>query len=234
MTAMIPARPCPWSTLIEDHLPLVEEALRRLGRRLPSHVDRDDLAGAGRVALVQAARQFDPERGTFAAFASRRLAGAMLDELRRSDWASRSVRQEGRRHRAGAEALSARMGRTPTRAEIADVVGTTSDDLRRHEAEAHRATVGSLEAMVEKLGEPVGDAAGPGDALLELERRERLREAVAALPGRTAYALRGRYLEERPIRDLAGDLGVSESRVSQMCSAGLASLRASLEPYLAG
>ena len=223
-----------WSALAEDHLVLVDETLRRLQRRLPLHVDRDDLAGAGRVALVQAARQYDPDRGPFAAFAARRLNGAMLDELRRSDWASRSVRHGGRRREAGVAELSARLGRTPTRAEVADAVGLTAEELRRHDADAFRAAVTSLEAVTEHGGDPVRDDTTPGDALLTSERDSYLHDAIASLPPRVRLAVLGRYFEERPVREIAEELGVSESRVSQLCGEGVVALRTALASYLHG
>lgn len=223
-----------WPDLAEEHLALVDEALRRLQRRLPSHVDRDDLAGAGRVALVQAARQYDPDLGPFPPFAVRRLSGAMLDELRREDWATRSVRREGRRRRAGVEELSARLGRTPSREEVAEAVGVSAAALSRHEADTLQAVITSLEVLLEAGGEPVGEDAAPVDAVLAVERSAQLHEAITTLPPRTRHAVRGRYLDERPLRDLAVELGVTESRVSQLCSEGVAALRAALSRYLDG
>ena len=225
------AAPSP-ADLVEEHLDLVDEAVRRIGRRLPAHVDRDDLVGAGHVALVQAAGHYDPDRGPFAAFAARRLSGAMLDELRRGDWATRAVRHESRRHRAGVEELSARLGRTPTRAEVASEVGLTRTELARHEADHAQGSVASLEALLELGTDPQGAATAPVDALLETERRTLVRRALAALPPRTCTAVTGRYFEERSMRDLADELGVSESRVSQLCTQGVATVRATLAPYL--
>ena len=220
--------------LVEEHLPMVDVEVRRLARRLPPHVDREDLASAGRVALVQAARQYDPQRGSFGAFAARRLYGAMLDELRRGDWATRSVRQDGRRHAASADALAATLGRTPTRDELASAAGVSAEHLHRREAEAWRSRVASLEVLLEMDGaDPVGHGDSPVAGLLDDERRAYLTRALDALPPRTRTAVVGRYLAERPLRDIATELGVSDSRASQLCTEGVTALRAAMSGYLA-
>src|SRR3954447_10376764 len=105
--------------VVKAHMPLVGHLVREMLARVPAHVNRDDLLSAGYAALVAAARGFDDARGVpFARFAAARVRGALLDELRGLDWASRSVRQRARRTDAARQELTARLGRTPTVQEV--------------------------------------------------------------------------------------------------------------------
>ena len=222
--------------LVREHLGVVADLVVQVGRRLPRHVDRDDLYGAGAAALVDAGRTFDARQGVeFPAFAARRIRGAMLDELRRSDWAARSVRTRHRRRAGAVEALQATLGRTPTAAEVAAALRITLDDLRRIESDTARGTLDSLQDLgrtgVPEL--PAGTAT-PADVLVEREVLGYLRDAVDGLPERERHAVAGYYLHERPLRELATELGVTESRVSQLHRRGLALLRERLMPYLLG
>src|ERR687888_473865 len=110
----------PRHELITEHLPLVGHLVRELMHRLPAHVNRDDLVSAGTVALVLSARSFDPSRGVpFARFAAIRIRGALTDELRTMDWASRAVRSRAREVESTRAELAARLARSPARQEIA-------------------------------------------------------------------------------------------------------------------
>src|SRR6476660_3245461 len=109
--------------LVREHLPLVQYVVSEVAHRVPSHVSRSDLVSAGMLGLAQAARTFDPSRGiAFDRFASTRIRGALLDELRGRDWASRSVRSRARGLQATQEELTSKLGRTPTPEEIAELL----------------------------------------------------------------------------------------------------------------
>lgn len=220
--------------LAAEHLGLVQDALHQVARRLPAHVDRDDLAGAGSVALVHAARLFDPARDVeFPAFAAKRVRGAMLDELRRWDWAARSVRPTARRRAGAVEGLQGRLNREPTAAEIATELGVSIDHLRRGMSDSTRATVASLQNLTaEDSGHMPVAATTPADVLVQREGGAYLRDAVDTLPDRERHAVVGHYLDGRPMRELARELGVSESRVSQLCKLGLTRLHDGLAPYV--
>src|SRR3954449_9069546 len=110
--------------LVRDHLALVHYAVSEMATKVPRHVSRDDLVSAGMAGLAQAARSFDPSRGiTFDRYASSRIRGSLLDELRDRDWASRSVRSKARKVTAASEELTARLGRLPTNGEVATHLG---------------------------------------------------------------------------------------------------------------
>src|SRR6201991_3936367 len=111
-------------TLIRENMALVGHMVREMLFKVPAHVHRDDLASAGYAALVTAAQAFDAERGIpFARFAAVRVRGALLDELRGMDGASRSVRARARRADVARQELTAKLGRTPTPAELAELLG---------------------------------------------------------------------------------------------------------------
>ena len=110
--------------LIVDHMPIVGYQVSEMIRRVPAHVQRDELAAAGSLALVQAARSFDPERGVpFARYASVRVRGAIVDELRGMDWATRGARRRARELTDLTDQLTNNLGRRPTREELADAMG---------------------------------------------------------------------------------------------------------------
>jgi RNA polymerase sigma factor for flagellar operon FliA len=223
--------------LVKDHLPLVGYLVAEAASKLPGHVSRDDLTSAGMMALAQAARGFDATRGVpFARYASMRIRGGIIDELRGHDWASRSVRIKARQRGAAEEALAAVLGRHPTQRELADHLGVSIDDLATVEGDVHRSVVlslqgfsdaGTLEGML-----PHQDP-GPEESLLNRERESYLINAVAALPERLRIVVQGYFFDERPMAEIASELGVTESRISQMRAEGLALLKDGMNAMLA-
>lgn len=221
--------------LVDDHLPLVRQAVNDLSRRLPQHVRRDDLLSAAMLGLAQAARSFDPERGiAFERHASNRIRGALLDELRDADWASRSVRSRARRMQRTADELALELGHEPTRAQLAAQLGLDTQALHRLTDDVHRATVLNYDSIVEQGGEDLLPTGGepPEAVLLDRERRAYLVDAVLALPERLRQVVTGYFFEERPMHRIADELGVTESRVSQLRSEALALIRDGLNANL--
>jgi RNA polymerase sigma factor for flagellar operon FliA len=234
-TAAGPATARDLDDLVREHLPLVGHLVRELLYRIPSHVNRDDLVSAGMTALVTAARGFDPSRGTpFGRFAAARIRGALLDELRGLDWASRSVRVRARRLEAAEQELTGVLGRTPTSAELAGALGVSVEEVGAVEEDVQRAVVLSLQGFTAGAGEDLvtDNNRGPEDLLLHRERLGYLADAVAALPERLRFVINGWFLEERPMAELAAELGVTESRVSQLRAEALTLLRDGLNAQL--
>jgi RNA polymerase sigma factor FliA len=223
--------------LVSAHLPLVSYLVTELVGRLPAHVRRDDLSSAGLAALAHAARGYDPGRGVpFGRFAATRIRGALVDELRSHDWASRSVRATARRRDGAVEQLTAALDRTPTRQELADHMGVAVSRLDTVDEDLHRAVVLSLQGFTDTTAveELVTERApGPEQTLLAREEVGYLRDAVAALPDRLRTVVVRYFLEERPMAEAAAELGVSESRVSQMRAEALALLRDGMNSQLA-
>jgi RNA polymerase sigma factor for flagellar operon FliA len=219
---------------IEDHLPLVRHIVFQVAVHFPRHVDREELARAGALGLVEAAHRFDDARGVpFNRFAAQRIRGAILDAVRSADWAPRSVRTIARTIDQAGSQLTSDLGRGPTQDELATAVHVTPEELARLQGKISR-------SMVLALDHPVGDGAEEvvtlGDTICldepdlseSLERRELhayLRDAVGHLPERHRLVVVGYFLEGRTSLDLAELLGVTESRISQMRSEALAMLK---------
>jgi RNA polymerase sigma factor for flagellar operon FliA len=221
--------------IVQDHMPLVGHLVREMLARVPAHVNRDDLTSAGYAALVHAARGFDASRGVpFARFAAARIRGALLDELRGLDWASRSVRQRARRTDSTRQELTAELGRTPTLAEVAERMGCTVEDITTGDDDVHRAVVFSLQGFATAAADDMvtEPSAGPEEMLIRRERLGYLRHAVDALPERLRVVVQGYFFEERPMARIADELGVTESRVSQLRAEALALLRDGLNTHL--
>ncbi|MBM6401474.1 sigma-70 family RNA polymerase sigma factor [Phycicoccus sonneratiae] len=215
--------------LCRDHLPIVGYEVRSLSARLPSHVAVDDLTSAGMHALAAAAASFDPERGVpFGRYAATRIKGALLDELRSMDWATRSVRTRAREHDAARGVLTAELGREPADRELADRMGLSVEEVREVSHAVHRSTVVRIDSLVDA---GVGDTVlprvdrTPEDVVVDNEREVYLTAAVESLPERLRTVVRAVFFEDRLLKDVAEELGVTESRVSQLRSEALVMLR---------
>jgi len=226
--------------LAVEHVPLVAHLVRETMARVPSYMDRNDLHSAGLLALVQAARSYDPTRGVpFGSYASTRVRGALVDELRSVDWASRSVRRKAREIEAARARLAAVLGEFPDDAAVAAALDLRREDVVRTDSEVARAQVLPLDAgpdagFTEQLA---GRDAGPEEIALRTERTHYLADAIEELPERLRHVVRGYFLDQRPMAELAAELGVTESRISQLRAEALVLLRDALanafEPHLA-
>jgi RNA polymerase sigma factor FliA len=222
-------------TLIRDNMPLVGHMVREMLFKVPPHVHRDDLASAGYAALVTAARSFDPQRGIpFGRFAASRVRGALLDELRGMDWATRSVRARARRADVARQELTAKLGRTPTAEELAELLGVGVAELAGTEDDVQRAAVLSLQGFTAGAAEDLvtESSMNPEELLLHRERIGYLHDAVAVLPERLRFVVEASFLQERPLSEVAAELQVTESRVSQLRTEALALLRDGLSTHM--
>lgn len=224
--------------LIEENLPLVGYHVSEMIRRVPAHVQRDELAAAGSLALVQAARGFKPELGVpFARYAAVRIRGAIVDELRGMDWASRGARHRARRLTELTDQLTASLGRAPRPEELADSMGVDLADVRATRDDAQRRVV-SLDAETTGAVTSLSDErAGPEERLVVDERLRYLAAAVRELPEKLRVVVEGVFFQDRPVVEIAAELGVTQSRISQLRTQALQLLKdamnAALEPELA-
>jgi RNA polymerase sigma factor FliA len=222
--------------LVRQHLPLVHHVVTDMVGRVPRHIPRDELTSAALFGLLQAARAYDPGRGvSFDRYARRRMQGALLDDLRSRDWASRAVRAQARKLRSVTDDLTVTLGRMPTPIEAGAAAGLSANAVNRLHDDVHRATVLNYDSVFRDSEDSDAlSAAGadPGEMILRRERRAYLRDAVAALPERLRVVVVGCFFEERPMHDLARELGVTESRVSQMKAEALDLLREGLDATL--
>ncbi|MFW3170454.1 sigma-70 family RNA polymerase sigma factor [Geodermatophilus sp. CPCC 206100] len=226
--------------LVTEHLPLAAFAVNAVAARisLPSHVSREDLLSCAKVALVEVARRFDPSAGaSFATYALARLQGAVLDELRSGDWASRSVRAAARRTDAAADALAMSLGRPPTREELATSLGMARSALDTLQVDVHRAVMVSIDADTGPDGSSLDlpdTGESPERAVLRSERSRCLQEAIRALPDRLDEVVERNFFGGESLTDIAADLGVTLSRVSQMRARALTLLHAAMSEVWEG
>jgi RNA polymerase sigma factor FliA len=221
--------------LVTSHMQLVSHIVRESMGRLPGHVNRDDLTSAGLTALVQAARSYDETRGVpFTRYAATRIRGAIIDELRGIDWASRSVRRRARELDETRSRLAGRLGRTPSDAEVAEAAGVTVEEVAANADDVSRASVMSLQGFGDT---PIDDvlptrSPSPEEKVEQNERIGYLVDSVALLPERLRVVVEGYFFAERPMAEIAAELGVSESRVSQMRAEALVLLKDAMNSAL--
>jgi RNA polymerase sigma factor for flagellar operon FliA len=219
---------------VEQHLVLVKRIAHHLAARLPASVELDDLMQAGLMGLIEAAGNFDASRGaSFDTYAGIRIRGAMLDEVRKSDWTPRSVHQ---RHRQIVEAIQRVEAATGAAAEDADVareLGISLNDYHEVLRDAASCRLFSLEQPFTTLQEPLEVPAegepGPEERAQTTEMRGRLADAIRGLPEREQLVLSLYYHQELNLKEIGTVLDVTESRVSQIHSQALLRLRARLQ-----
>src|SRR3954453_22391697 len=210
------------NALVVENLPLVGYLVSALCSRA-THLSRDDLASAGSVALVQAADAYDATTGVpFGAYARTRIVGALADELRATDWATRGARKRIKETLAVQESLSSSLGRAPSVDEIANALGVDRETAAAGLADASR-TVAGLDETIEPL--LISDTMGPADSLLADEQTAYVRAAVAALPDRMRSIVEAIYFDDRTVTEIAEELGITHSAVSQQRSEAIRLMR---------
>jgi RNA polymerase sigma factor FliA len=216
--------------LVVENLPLVGYLVAEVCARA-THLSRDDLASVGALALVTAAESFDPTLGVpFGAYARTRVMGAFADDLRSGDWASRGTRKRIRETLAVQDTLTAKLGRSATVQEIADAMGVD----RQTAADALTDAARTVSALDETVSDTLAaQVAMPGDELLAAERSRYLRAAVEALPERMRFIVEQVYFGDRSVTDVADELGITHSAVSQQRSEAMRLLRDGLASHYA-
>ncbi|GGW21733.1 RNA polymerase sigma factor FliA [Vreelandella hamiltonii] len=223
------------SELLTQYMPLVRRQALTLQVRLPASIELDDLIQAGMVGLLEALGRFDAAQGaTFATFASQRIRGAMMDELRTRDWLPRSVRRSARAVDETVRRLEQTLGRPPEEVEIARELEMPLSDYQQLLNDTNSGQLLPFEELVADGGEPAGDegsANRPFEQLLDEQQRHTLIEAIEALPEREKLLMALYYQEEMNLKEVGAVLGVTESRVSQLHSQAVSRLRARLSDH---
>ncbi|RPE80847.1 RNA polymerase sigma factor FliA [Vulcaniibacterium tengchongense] len=219
--------------IVERHGELVRRIAHHLAARLPASVEIDDLIQAGMLGLIDAARNFQADQGAaFETYASIRIRGAMIDEIRRGDWVPRSVHRRYRDVVAATREVEQRTGRAATAQEVAGALDVSLDEYHRMLEDAARGQLISLEAHIdEHEGEPrlaAHSTATPARAFEQGAFRAALAEAIAGLPERERLVLSLYYEQELNLREIGAVLSVSESRVCQIHGQAMLRLRARL------
>ena len=220
---------------------MVRHVVYQVSAHFPHHVDKEELVRAGVLGLVEAAHRFDTSKGlSFPPFAAQRIRGAILDAVRKVDWAPRSLRRAGRTMEATAERLATELHRNPTAVELASALGTTTEALAELQHSLIRSVVLGLDAGVGETGTDgdddvflegtvADDTVSVEDELCEREMKSYLHDAIELLPDRHRTVIQGYFFEGRSSEDLANELGVSVSRVSQLRTEAFEMLRYGIE-----
>jgi RNA polymerase sigma factor for flagellar operon FliA len=221
---------------LAPHVPMVQRIARQMASRLPPGVSVDDLVQAGMIGLMEATRRFDEAQGVvFEAFATPRIRGAILDELRTLDWTPRRNRHLQRRIAEATARLEQMHGRTPTAAEMADILRITLEEYQVLRAEADGVRVHSWDNVREdEEGDSFLDRNCPDErenpeaACGDRQFRGQLAGAIDSLPEREKLVMGLYYEQDLNLREIAAVLGVTESRVCQLHGQAVKRLRADL------
>lgn len=226
------------SGMLTQYAPLVRRLALQLIAKLPASVQLDDMIQAGMLGLLDATNRYQESQGAqFATYASHRIRGAMLDELRANDWLSRSTRQSSRGAAVAVQSLEQKLGRAPTEGEIAQELQMPLEEYQHLLQEIHGCQLvyyedfeGSSENtfLDQQSSAHAGQQNGPLDQLLEQGLRHRVIEAIDAMPERERLLLSLYYEQELNLREIGVILEVSQSRVCQLHSQAITRLRARL------
>lgn len=227
-------------TLIRQHAPLVRRIAQHMMARLPPSVELDDLIQVGMIGLADALSRYETSHGVqFETFASQRIRGAMLDELRGSDWMSRSARKGQKDIESAIHRLEQSLGRAPKESEIAEAMELELAEYQELLGRVRGTQLIYLEDMGQNgdegenfLDRHVADAqADPFAQLRDHRLRQALVEAIENLPEREKYVMAMYYEHDMNLKEIAAVLEVTESRVSQLHSQAIARLRTKMRAH---
>ncbi len=224
--------------LVSKHAVLVKRIAFHLMSRLPPSVQADDLIQAGMIGLLEAARNYDATQGaSFETYAGIRIRGAMLDEIRRTDWTPRSVHRKARQVAEAVRLIENEQGRDARDVEVAEKLGITLHEYHRILQDATGCRVFSIDdgnGFGDEPAPPAGEkqANEPLDSLQNRDFKAALAQAIAGLPERERLVMAMYYDEELNLREIGEVLGVSESRVCQIHGQALIRLRARMGEWV--
>jgi RNA polymerase sigma factor for flagellar operon FliA len=222
--------------VVNRYAPLVKRIAHHLLLRMPASVQVDDLIQSGMIGLLEASRKYDVTKGaSFETYAGIRIRGSMLDEVRKGDWAPRSVHRKSRKVAEAIKAIEARTGKD---AKVQDIVKEMDIDLNSYFAilqDASGSRLFSFDDVMDgddsAIEMAVGDLPGPCDGLQRSTFKAHLAKAIDGLPDREKLVLALYYDEELNLKEIGEVIGVSESRVSQIHSQAALRLRARLSDW---
>lgn len=228
------------SALIRQYQPLVRRLAHHMMAKLPPSVEVDDLIQVGLIGLSDALSRFESSQGVqFETFATQRIRGAMLDELRENDWMSRGARKSQKEIETAMRKVEQRLGRSPLESEIAAELGMALDEYQSLLSKVRGTQLVYLEDMARKgeddddyLDRHVADSdADPVNLLRDQRLRESLVAAIKTLPEREQYIMSMYYEQDMNLKEIAAVLDVTESRVCQLHSQSIARLRVKMHSH---
>ena len=224
---------------LEQHIPLVKRIAFHLMTKLHDTVQVDDLIQAGMLGLLEAMKNYDSSRGaSFETYAGIRIRGFMLDEVRRSDWAPRSVHKKARMIAEAIQKIENKTGKSAKDKEVAEYLNIGLDEYNRILQDAVSSRIFSIEELSQTGDAVLGKNLEAGDEPIEkLSQdgfRNALETAISSLPEREGWVVSLYYDDELNLKEIGEVLGVSESRVCQICTQATLRLRARLSEWLEG
>lgn len=226
--------------LIKQYQPLVRRLAHHMMAKLPANVQVDDLIQVGLIGLSEALTRYEAAQGVqFETFATQRIRGAMLDELRGNDWMSRGSRKSQKEIEQSLRKLEHQLGRTPLESEIADDLGLSLVDYQSLLGKVRGTQLVYLEDMARGdedqdsfLDRHVGDSeADPMNMLRDQRLRQALVAAIKNLPEREQFIMSMYYEQDMNLKEIAAVLDVTESRICQLHSQSIARLRAKMRTH---
>ena len=226
--------------LLTAHIPLVKRLAHHMKAKLPPSVEVDDLVQAGMIGLLDAINRYEDSHGAqFETYAVLRIRGAMLDELRSSDWLPRSMRQNMRKIEVAMSTLQQRLGRPPTESEVAQLLKMSLGEYQDMLGDGGGHQLLYYEDFKDADGNDsfldrhcVDEESDPLRALLDTDFRQAVIDAIDALPAREKMLMGLYYEEDLNLKEIGAVMGVSESRVSQLHTQAVVRLRATLREHV--
>ncbi len=217
--------------LVEKYAPLVKKIAYHMSARLPADIHIDDIIQSGLIGLLSAGKNYDPKQGAqFETYATIRIRGAILDEVRRSDWAPKSVHKKARDLSASIQEIERRTGRDARDIEVAQEMGISLDEYYQILMDGNSCRMLSFDDLgsddTHSLGIFEDRQQNVVNEVLEDELQQRLAQAIAGLPERERMVMSLYYDTEMNLKEVGLLMGVSESRVSQLLSQAQLRLRA--------
>ena len=223
--------------LILEYAPLVKKIVDRIAIRLPPNISKDELASGGIMGLVDAIDKYDSRKGTqFRTYATLRIKGAILDELRRMDWVSRSIRRDIHKIEEARRTIGVRLGREPDDFEVAEEMEIDLDSYHRMTTRAQGIGLFSLDGTVpdcfdSKAANQTAEASSPFNELKRKELQQVIAETLAQLSEKEQLVMSLYYFDELTLKEIAQVLNLTESRISQIHSKAIIKLRVKLRSY---
>lgn len=223
---------------VAEYAQLVKRLAYQLAARLPSSVQVDDLVQAGMMGLLDALNFYEESHGAqFETYATQRIRGAMLDELREADWAPRSVRKHAREIEQAIHRLEQELGKAPAEQQIADKLGVSLAEYQQMLADARGHQLIHYEDFENDDGESVAfnladERPSPFQLLQDENMRVSLVQAITELPEREKMVMAMYYQEDLNLKEVGAVLGVSESRVCQLHSQAILRLRSKMKDWV--
>lgn len=225
--------------IIMEYAPLVKIVAGRLSMYLGGNVEYEDLVSYGVFGLIDAIDKFDTNKDVkFETYASLRIRGSILDQIRKMDWIPRTVRQRQRKIDEAIKSLEARTGKTPTDEMLAEELGVSGEELLSWQSQLKVTNVVSLNEFVESGNEPVMDAKGnfrfaqPEEVIAETELKRMLKDAMQLLTEKEQKVILLYYYEDLTLKEISRVLEVSESRISQLHTKALQKMKKKMGPYM--